>query len=68
MKQDFYDRTRAAKYLGIHPVSLSRKTSGGQIACYKISNKTLYTIEDLNAYINSKRMAAKHEINGTVVK
>jgi excisionase family DNA binding protein len=43
----------AAKYLGIHPQTLRKVTDEGRIRAKDMGGQRLYTLEDLNAYIES---------------
>ena len=43
----------AARYLGLHPQTLRKLTDEGKIRAKNMDGKRLYTLEDLNAYIES---------------
>ena len=43
----------AARYLGIHEQTLRKLTDLGEVRARKVGDRRVYTLEDLNLYIDS---------------
>lgn len=50
----YYDVTRAAAFLGVHPSTLKRETAGGRISSLKMGRDIWYKPEWITDYINER--------------
>jgi excisionase family DNA binding protein len=52
-KRRMFSARGAAQYLGIHESTLRRITEGGDLRAKRLGHRWLYSLEDLNSYIES---------------
>ncbi len=58
-------RVEAAQYLRLSERYVALETSRGSIPASKVGRRVLYDVEDLNAYMRSKRMQPGEEVPDT---
>ena len=61
----YLTRTEAAEYLRVSDRYLRLETSRGNIAAYKLGRRVLYSVEDLEAYMQRKRVRPGDNLDDT---
>jgi excisionase family DNA binding protein len=51
--QRVFKMKSAARYIGVHPQTLRKLTDEGKIRARNMDGRRIYTLEDLDAYIES---------------
>jgi predicted site-specific integrase-resolvase len=57
-KRLLFDRIETAQMLNISPVTLFREMKAGRISYRRVGDKPLWTLEDIQEYIASRKRAA----------